>query len=421
MSTKRRDSKGRVLRSGEVQRADGRYMFRYQDACGERKTIYSWRLVNTDPLPSGKKDNGALRDLEEAVLRDVKDGILTGSANKTTVNDLFDEYMDIRIDLRVNTRANYTELYNTHLRNTIGGRSVLGIKSPDIRKVYSRMVADGMRAGTIESIHNIVYQLFDLAVKKSLIRVNPAADVLRDIRKVHSFESRKREALQEEEQNRLLDYVYGTPLYKKWGTLITTLLGTGMRIGEALGLRWSDCDFRKGTINVNHSLCYKPGDTGFYHYMIIAPKTSAGYRVIPMFDDVRKALLAEKRKQDKYELPPFSVDGYSGFIFRNSKGKVYTPAAVFDVIQNITNSYNKKEAVMADAENRDPVLLPKMSSHILRHTFCTRMCEHSDNIKMIQDVMGHKNARTTLNVYADSKEPAKMEGFKKLEGSFRLV
>lgn len=54
MSSKRKDSKGRVLRNGETQRPDGRYMFRYTDAWGERQTVYSWKLVETDKIPEGK-------------------------------------------------------------------------------------------------------------------------------------------------------------------------------------------------------------------------------------------------------------------------------------------------------------------------------------------------------------------------------
>ena len=56
MSEKRRDSKNRILRAGESQEADGRYKYRYIDANGKRKTVYSWRLVATDSIPAGKKD-----------------------------------------------------------------------------------------------------------------------------------------------------------------------------------------------------------------------------------------------------------------------------------------------------------------------------------------------------------------------------
>lgn len=65
MSEKRRDNKNRILRTGESQRADGKYMYRYVDANGKTQCLYSWRLVKTDTVPEGKRDNGALRDIEK--------------------------------------------------------------------------------------------------------------------------------------------------------------------------------------------------------------------------------------------------------------------------------------------------------------------------------------------------------------------
>ena len=76
MSEKRRDRKNRILRTGESQRSDGKYMFRYVDANGKTQCIYSWKLVKTDILPAGKKDNGALRDLEKRIQRDMDDEMI---------------------------------------------------------------------------------------------------------------------------------------------------------------------------------------------------------------------------------------------------------------------------------------------------------------------------------------------------------
>lgn len=75
------------------------------------------------------------------------------------------------------------------------------------------------------------------------------------------------------------------------------LLGTGMRIGEALGLRWCDCDFEEGIIHVTHALLYKQGEDGNYRYRISAPKTEAGFREIPMFDEVKAVLQWEREKR----------------------------------------------------------------------------------------------------------------------------
>ena len=67
MSEKRRDSRNRVLRTGESQRKDGRYLYKYVDADGKPQSVYSWKLVATDKVPTGKRDCIALRDKEREI------------------------------------------------------------------------------------------------------------------------------------------------------------------------------------------------------------------------------------------------------------------------------------------------------------------------------------------------------------------
>lgn len=303
MSEKRRDSKGRLLRNGEVQRQDGLYMFRYTDPNGKRKTVYSWKLVDTDKAPEGKRSVLALRDIEKQVLRDLDDGIRTGDANSITVNALFKSFMDLRVDLKETTRCNYICLYDSQVREEIGGRKIRNIRFSDIQKLYMHMIQDlGLKASTVQSVHSILYQMFESAVMDNLIRVNPTANVLKSLRKMLSVEQEKRHALTEEEQARLIEYVYRSRYYRRLGALFTVLLGTGMRIGEALGLRWCDCDFEKKLISVNHTLLYKPSEHGGYEYRISEPKTKAGLRTIPMLSDVKAVLLEERDKKNTIQI-----------------------------------------------------------------------------------------------------------------------
>lgn len=422
MPDKRRDNKGRLLRNGEVQRTDGKYMFRYTDREGKRQTVYSWKLVDTDKVPEGKRCKIALRDMEKQINRDLDDDIRTADANKITVNDLFESFMDLRTDLRETTRCNYICLYDSYVKEQIGWKILKNVRYTDIQKLYMNMVQElHLKASTVQSVHSILYQMFESAVMDNIIRVNPSSNVMKSLRKLFDSEQEKRHALTVEEQEHLVDYVYHAKPYMKWSTLFTVLLGTGMRIGEALGLRWDDCDFENNTISVNHIILYKESEQGGYRYRISEPKTKAGFRIIPMFQDVKAALLREMGKKHDPTLKPFEVDGYTNFIFLNSNGKVYTPGAVFDVIQRITNDYNREEFFKAAKEHREPQYLPKMSAHILRHTFCTRLCENESDIKVVQDVMGHKNSRTTMDVYNEATAARKAASFQSIEGKIKLA
>lgn len=424
MSGDRRDSKNRILRNGEVQRSDGKYMFRYTDASGRRCTVYSWRLVSTDEVPKGKQCGASLRELERSVLRDRDDGIETYNADRMSVNDLFDEFMDIRVDLRQTTRSKYICLYNAHIRNDFGTRMVSSVKPTDIKRLYINLAKkENLGRATLDAINTILLQMFRSAAMDNLVRVNPVLGVLPSLKNL-AQEGRKREALTEPQQEAFVNYIYAHKKYKDLAPLFTVLLGTGMRIGEALGLCWHSCDFEHNCIIVDHTIVYRPDENGSYRYWISEPKTRAGKRTIPMFSEVREAIIKEHDRAVRKGTKKFSVDGVSDFIFLNRNGKVYTPSFVYDVIQNIVTNYNREEAFAAKREHREAILIPKISAHILRHTFCTRLCENKCDIQdlnVIKDVMGHKNIRTTMDIYNSVTEKRKQENFQGIEGRFKLT
>mgnify|MGYP000864940453 FL=1 len=418
---KHRDSKGRALRSGESQRENGQYMYRYTDCDGNRRTVYSWRLVASDRTPAGKKDSEALREHEKKIQKDLDDRIHIGSANTITLDDEFQTFMEIRADLKETTRGAYIELYKKHVSPVLGKRTLDNIRYSDIQRLYTSLcAASAIRPSTVQKINSILIQTFAIAVMDNLIRSNPAEHAFANVSKRLSLESEHRNALTIEETEILLNFVYSTNEFSRWGPLITVLLGTGLRIGEALGLTWSDCDFQNNLIRVTHALLYKPTTTTGFIYRISEPKTRSGMRTIPMVKDVRETLQAIKESQARKKYDPFVVDGYAGFIFLNNNGKVFTPAAVFDALQNIVATYNRAETFAAQKEERDAKLLPRFSAHILRHTFCTRLCEQEQDTRLIQDVMGHKNIRTTMEIYADVTESRKQKEFAVLESTFRI-
>lgn len=82
--------------------------------------------------------------------------------------------------------------------------------------------------------------------------------------------------------------------------------------------------------------------------------------------------------------------------------------------------YNTEEAALAKKENRAAELLPHFSAHNLRHTFCTRFCENETNLKIIQEIMGHADISTTMNIYNEATKEKKMESFASLEGKIKI-
>ena len=211
-----------------------------------------------------------------------------------------------------------------------------------------------------------------------------------------------------------MNYLFENHQYQGWKPVITVLIGTGMRIGECLGLRWQDLDFENRTISVNHNLVHRRYDEEGGCFHISTPKTEAGVRTIPMIQEVYDAFLEEYQIQQITGFCTQEIEGYKGFIFASSNGTVTIPSEVNRAIHTIVADYNAEETAKAKKEKRDPVLLPDFSAHVLRHTFCTRLCENESNLKVIQSVMGHKDIQTTLDIYAEVSEKKKKEAFDKL-------
>jgi len=187
-----------------------------------------------------------------------------------------------------------------------------------------------------------------------------------------------------------------------------------------IGLRWQDCDFQNGTISINHNLVYRQQDDGHMELHITTPKTSAGCRTIPMLEEVRKALHTIRLEQFRDGCPNTTVDGYTGFVFVNRNGDVYVPHTINRAIDRILKAYHAEETAKAKEEKREPVMIRHFSVHNLRHTFCTRFCENETNIKVIQEIMGHSDVCTTMNIYAEVTEGKKKEAFQSLEGKIRI-
>lgn len=421
MAKERRDSKNRLLWKGEYQKEDGRYVYRYTDLSGKPRYVYSWTLTKSDRTPKGKPPGVCLRDLEKEIDKDLLDGIRTYESKILTYGEYFEKYIATKSRLKKTTRRNYRYLYDAYIKEPFGDRKISDIRYSDVKLFYTGLLESGKTLSVVKNINVFFCPVFDMAVKDDHIRKNPAQGVFIEVKRETDSCENRREALTIEQQERFIDYVRNHSRYSHWLTLFTFLLGTGCRIGEALGLTWNDCDFKNNIISINHSLSYYPDEhTGKATWSILTPKTRAGVREIPMFEDVRMALRSEYVRQMRVGFNKSVIDGYSGFVFTNKDGHAYGPSNINSAIDRIVESYNKNEVKLAEIENREAELLPRFTPHVLRHTFCTRMCENEANLKVLQEVMGHGNISVTMDIYAHATRDNKVLSFKAMEGKFKI-
>ena len=421
MENRRHDAKGRNLRMGEDQQSDGRYRYRYTDQEGRRRAVYSWRLVPSDKLPRGKRSGPCLRELEDRIAADLRDEIDTYRAATLTLNDMYARWMKTKRDLRESTLLHYECVWHNAVANSLGPRKLRDVRYSDVKALYLRLrCEEGYKPRTIESVHNILHPVFEMAVRDGVLRRNPTEGILNELRKGEDWVIERRRALTEAEQAAFIGFVAASPVYHRWLPLFTVMLGTGCRIGEVLGLRWANCDFVAGTITIDHAVHYLPGEDGRCELRCGPTKTASSVRKIPMLREVRAALLAEHRRQEADSFRRCDRDGWSDYVFTNSVGNLHNPTTINQVITRIREAYNLQEEYRAAREGCDAMLLPHFTAHNLRHTFCTRFCEQESNVKVIQDIMGHSSVVTTMNIYAEVSEQRKQTAFYEIDGKVRI-
>ena len=289
-------------------------------------------------------------------------------------------------------------------------------KKTDVRRFYNYLYEErALSISTIDNIHTVLHQVLDLAVEDSYLRNNPSDNALKELKQERNIGASKKKALTLDEQNLFLGFLKDSKEYSHWYPIFALMTGTGLRVGEATGLRWEDIDFEAGTIDVNHTLIYYKHAENGCCFAVHTPKTRAGNRVVPMIDSVREALLQEKEYQEaKGIVSKAVVDGYQDFVFINRFGNVQHQGTLNKALRRIMRDCNK-EVLENRKGNEEVVLLPRFSCHTLRHTFTTRLIEANVNIKVVQEALGHSDVSTTLDIYADVTKDMRDKEFKAFE------
>ena len=378
MAGKRKDRNGRVLKTGENQRKNGTYDYRYTDSHGKVRCIYAKTLED-------------LRKKEAAIQRDLADGI-NYAAGEVSVADLVDRYMSLKRDIGHNTKRAYGTVINRIKESEFGQMKVRNVKLSDAKRFYIDLHDTGSKRNTISIYHSVLRPTFEMAVDDDMIRKNPfkfkVADIIPD-------DAVKRTALTKQQQENYLRFIQENGQDNYYDDIVI-LMGTGLRVSELYGLTKKDVDFKKRLIFIDHQLCR----TAEKPYFVKSPKTSSGVRCIPMSDVVYMAL---KRAVANRQPPTVEllVDGYSGFLFLDKAGM---PKVAMHLENYMRGMQKKMERIYGKS-------FPRVTPHVLRHTFCTNMQRAGIDVKSLQYLMGHSNVSVTLDVYTHVDFHAVQEAF----------
>lgn len=390
MSEKRRDHKNRLLRTGESQRKDGRYVYKYVDAHGKTTFVYSWTLVATDRTPRGKKTDISLREKEKIILKELEDGIYLHTKN-LTVCQLYHQYTRYKANVREATKLGRSQLAKLLEKDPLGHTLISRVKTADAKEWVLRMNQHGYSYQTISNYKRSLKATFYMAQQEEYVRNNPfdfpISDLLEDNRKPKT-------PLSAVMEKNLLTFLTTDKVYRKYYNDVVILLGTGLRISELCGLTIKDIDLDKKLIHVNHQLLKNEKNK----YSITPPKTAAGIRTIPMSTLVHEAIQSILNKHK-------STLGCTTFLFTTRNGQPRTAIDYASIFRRMAKKYNK--------QHPQEILPIPFSAHSLRHTFCTKLAHTGMNPKALQYIMGHKNISMTLNYYAHTNSDMAVDEMKK--------
>lgn len=363
---KRKDTKGRVLKDCEYQRADGSYEYRWNDSLGKRHSIYAKTL-------------DSLRAKESERQKDISDGIDFSGGSKT-VYEVVDDYFELRkCKWKTNTLRAYSTAANQIKRTPFAKKKINEITKKDAQKFFISLHKSGLKRNTLQCIKSILQPAFEIEVDDDHIRKNPFRFSLSDL---FDDDSYKRPALTEKQANHYINFLAD----QKSGYLepIILLKELGVRVSELCGITISDIDLSKKVVNIKRQLC-RTAEKPWY---IQTPKSKTGYRTIPLTDEACEAFkrAIANRPQPKVEM---MVDGIMGFLFLDKNGN---PITAMHIELHMRNMQRKYEELFGE-------YVPHITAHVFRHSFATRMMQKGLDAKTVCYVLGDNDLEIVMNTY----------------------
>lgn len=296
------------------------------------------------------------------------------------------------------TVVSYTGHIKNHIKPALGSVKLEALNAHTIQAFYNSLGAEregkpGLSPKTVKNVHGVLHKALQQAVKIGYLRFNPAdaCELPRAVRK-------ELKPLDEEQSKAFLKAIQG----HRYEMLYTVTLFTGMREGEALGLMWECVDFKKGTILINKQMQREKKKNGQY---LLVPTKNGKSRTITPAPWVMKLLRTQRAKQAEQQLRAGPIWEDSGLVFTNELGHHLAIHTVYKDFKQIAASIG----------------CPDARFHDLRHSYAVAAIRSGDDIKTVQDNLGHATAAFTLDVYGHVTDQMKRESAARMESYIKDV
>ena len=384
-TTKRGANGGGTIR----QRADGTWEARITLGVNPgtrkplRKSIY------------GKTQKEVRQKMQKALV-ELDEGTYTTPTKITVKQWLETWHAEYLCDVKESTRTSYRQHMNNHIIPALGALKLSELTPAICQKFYNDLTREKqLSAKTVKNVHGVLHHALKQAVRLGYVRMNPAEGCT-----LPRIEKAQIEPLDAPEVKALLD-VLGDDVYS---FIIKVDLFTGLRSGEILGLQWSCVDFGKGTITIDKQLRHPKLGEAFRLDSVKNDKP----RIIQPAPFVMQLLKQRKRQQAEERInagAAWDDCGIPNLVFTYENGK-YINANI--VLRHL------KAALKAAG-------LPDKRFHDLRHTYAVTSLQAGDDVKTVQENLGHHTAAFTLDQYGHVTETMRQASANRMEAFYNAL
>ena len=360
-------------------RKDGRWVAQISMSDGTRRTRY------------GKTRREASAKLIE--LQKLNSDGLPISGQRLTLAQYSKDWLALKVStVRASTIRRYEQLLRVHAEPTLGKVPVTKIGPLDLDRLYATLLSTGLSAQTVVHTHRVLHAALGDAAKKGYVTRNVAA--LASPPKVPHKEMR---ILSKEEIGALISVSSGSPYEALWRLAV----GTGMRLGEMLALRWQDVDFENTELRVRHGLVRAPEGL-----VLSEPKTTRSRRRIFLTESLISTLRAHRASQSEQRMKVGPIWNDCDFVFTTEIGTPVNP-------NSIARREFKPLLVEAGIERHVRI-------HDLRHTAISLALAAGVAPTDVAEMAGHSSVAVTLGRYAHALPEAPRRAVEAIEATMSL-
>ena len=348
---------------------------------------------------TGKTQKEVAQKLKAATAA-IDNGTYT-APNKQTLGQWLDAWADTYCG---SVKPRTLEIYKTdirvHIKPALGAVRLEALTTQNIQAFYNALSKptkdrpEGLSPKTVKNIHGVLHKALQQAVLIGYLRFNPT-----DACTLPRREKKELTPFDDVQITAFLKAIQGS----RYETLFTVTLFTGMREGEVLGLMWDCVDFEAGTITVNKQLQLHEA-VGGGAYQLGSTKNGKGRSITPAAS-VMALLKRHRAAQAAQRLRAGKLWQDTGFVFTDELGQPFAKATVYRAFKRAAAAIGRPDARF----------------HDLRHSYAVAAIRAGDDIKTVQETLGHATASFTLDVYGHVTKQMKEASAARMDAFIKTV